>query len=352
LAEGETKASVILENGFQCDFRVVPKDSLGAALIYFTGSKEHNVRLRELALSKKLTLNEYGLFKLSDTQQKKPVAGKTEQEVYNHLGLQWISPELREDRGEINLALTNKLPHLITEQDVLGDFHNHTTLSDGKNTLDEMVEAARARKWGWFFSADHSPSLTIASGLDVNRLRAKMAHVKLLNKKWKDFRVFCSSEVDILADGRLDYPDAVLAELDCVVASVHSRFKQTEEEMTERICRAIQNPHVDILGHLSGRKILKRESYALNVEAVLDVARKTGTALEINGQPERQELRDIYVKRAIELGISLALNTDAHSIHQLDHMRLAVHIARRGGAEPKHIINTMDEKSISRWLNR
>jgi DNA polymerase (family 10) len=341
-----------LPSGFQCDFRVVEEKSFGAALLYFTGSKEHNVRLREIAQTKGLTLNEYGLFRQSDKKQTKPIAGKTEEDVYAALGLPWVPPELREDRGEVQAAQKKKLPKLIELKDVRGDFHNHTDESDGDNTLEEMAEAAKGRGWSWFFSADHSPSLTIANGLKPDRLRRKQTAVKALNKKWPRFRVFTSSEVDILSDGKMDYSDDVLASLDCVIASVHSRFKQSEGEMTERIIRALRNPHVDILGHLTGRRINQRESYAVNVDRVLEVALETETAIEINGQPERSELRDIHVKRAIDLGVMLALNTDAHSVQQLDYMEYAVHIARRGWAEPKHLLNCRDEKSVRDWFNR
>lgn len=350
LAEGSTKASVILAGGTQCDFRVVDEKSLGAALMYFTGSKEHNVRLRELAQSKNLTLNEYGLFKESDKKKEKPVASRTEEEVYKHLGLPWIPPELREDRGEIEAGLKNKLPNLITEENVLGDYHNHTNMSDGAHTLEQMVEAAQKKKWRWFFSADHSPSLTVANGLSVERLRNKIKQVRALNEKNKNFRVFCSSEVDILAEGDMDYPDEVLKELDCVVASVHSRFNQPEDIMTDRICKAIENPHVDILGHISGRLINRRKSYGLNYDRILETARKTQTAVEINGQPDRQELSDVHVKRAVEMGVPLALNTDAHGTNELENMTLAVHIARRGWAEPKHVLNTRSAKEMLDWL--
>jgi DNA polymerase (family 10) len=257
---------------------------------------------------------------------------------------------LRENRGEIEAGLRKKLPKLIEIDDVLGDFHNHTTLSDGAHTLEQMVEAARKRGWKWFFTADHSPSLKIANGLPVAALRKKMASVRKLNGAG-GMNVYTSSEVDILAQGELDYPDDVLAELDCVVASVHSRFNQPEPEMTARICKAIENPNVDILGHLSGRLIHRRDGYELNIETVLQTAKRTRTAVEINGQPERQELSDVHVKRAVEIGVPLALNTDAHSMQDLEHMTTAVHIARRGWAEAKNIINCLSVKEIKEWLS-
>lgn len=349
LASGESKASIVLKNGLQCDFRVVPKASFGAALLYFTGSKEHNVRLREIAQKRELTLNEYGLFRISDRNQKKPLAGKTEEEVYRKLGLAWIPPELREDRGEIDAARENRLPDLIEEKDVRGDFHNHTLLSDGVNTASEMADAARKKGWEWIFIGDHSPSLKIASGLSVDALRVKMKEIKKLDDP-KGFRVMCGSEVDILKDGSMDYPDDVLNDLGCVVAAVHTRFSQSEAEMTARLCRAVRHPGVDILGHVSGRRLLRREPYALNYGEILAAAKTSGTAMEINGQPERQDMADAHVRHAIQLGVPLVLNTDAHSTRELDNMTLAVHIARRGWAERHDVLNTQPFDEILKWL--
>ncbi|MCB4755767.1 MAG: DNA polymerase/3'-5' exonuclease PolX [Elusimicrobia bacterium] len=351
LAQGSTKASIVLETGLQCDFRVVEAASFGAALLYFTGSKQHNVQLRELALKKGFSLNEYGLFKLSDKKKLKPVAGRTEEDVYKYLGLSWIPPELREDRGEIDAAHEKRLPRLVTEGDVLGDFHNHTNLTDGHNTMEEMAAAAKARGWKWYFCGDHSPSLKVTGGLPAGALLKKKAAVKGLARGEQGIDVYLGSEVDILPDGRLDYEDEILKEIDCVVAAVHGSFKQTEEVMTARLCRAMENPHVHILAHPSGRLIGKRKGYDINYEILLQKAKETGTAIEINGQPDRQDLFDIHVKRAIELGVPLALNTDAHSISDLDNMTYAVHVARRGGAEPKHILNCLPTKELLKWLN-
>jgi len=350
LAEGTTKASLVLKSGLQCDFRVVEAESFGAALLYFTGSKEHNVRLRELALHEGFTLNEYGLFRLSDKKKTKPVAARTEEEVYKRLGLPFIPPELREDRGEIEAGRKGKLPTLVTLKDILGDFHNHTTLSDGKNTPEEMIQAAEDLGWKWYFCGDHSPALNVALGLSAEALRKKLKTLQKLGEKFKKIKVFSGSEVDILPDGKMDYPDPVLAELDVVVASVHSRFKQSEEEMTARICRALENPNVDILGHISGRLINTRPGYTVNYETILEKARVTQTAIEINGQPDRLELSDVHVKRAIELGVPLALTTDAHSTHQLTNIDFALHVARRGWAEAKNILNTYAAAEILKWL--
>lgn len=352
LASGPTKISLVVASGLQFDLRVVPAASHGAALLYFTGSKSHNVRLRELALKKGFTLNEYGLFRLSDKKKAKPIAGKTEEDVYRALGLAWIPPELREDQGEIEAARNNALPDLIEMSDVRGDFHNHTELSDGRDTMEAMVAAAAARGWEWYFCGDHSPSLTIASGLSVEALRKKAAELRRLNRNSKDIGVFLGSEVDILADGRMDYPDDALARVDCVVASVHSRFRQSKAEMTERICRAIRHPHVDIVGHLTGRRIHRREPYDVDVDQILRTAAESGTAIEVNGQPERQELEAHHVRRAVELGVPIAVDTDAHGTRELDHMELAVHIARRGWAEKKHVLNALSKKDILAWLEK
>jgi DNA polymerase (family X) len=274
LAAGHTKASVILNSGTQCDLRVVEPSSYGAALQYFTGSKEHNVALRERALRMGYTINEYGLYRLSDRSQAKPLAGRTEEEIYRKLGLQYIPPELRENRGEIQAAEKKKLPRLIEEKDIKGCFHNHTTESDGSDDLEDMVAAAAKRGWEWYAVADHSPSLKIASGLEPERLRRKMEKVRAMNKKG-GLRVLCSSEVDILVDGRMDYEDELLKKLDVVVGSIHSGFKQTEEQLTGRLLKAMENPHVDCIGHLTGRLLGKRDAYALNLDKVIDGAART-----------------------------------------------------------------------------
>ncbi len=352
LAQGATKASVMLKTGLQCDFRVVEAASFGAALVYFTGSKEHNVRLRELAQKKGFTLNEYGLFKLTDTEKKHPVAGRTEEDVYEHLGLPWIPPELREDRGEIEAGLENRLPHLVTMNDVKGDVHNHTTLSDGIATMEEMVAAAAEKKWEWYFCGDHSPSLKIAGGLPPEILAKKKQDIQRFMEHQKRINVFLGSEVDILSDGKLDYSDEVLNTIDCVVASVHSQFKQPVDLMTARICRAMENPHVDIIGHVSGRLLNKRHGYDVNYDALLEKAKETQTALEINGQPDRLDLSDVFVKRAVERGVPLVLSSDAHQTSDLDNVEWALHVARRGWAEPQHILNCLKTEEILRWLNR
>ena len=350
LGVGETKASVVLAAGVQCDLRVVPAASFGAALQYFTGSKDHNVALRQWALKRHLTVNEYGVFKLGDKEQKKPVAGRTEAEVYEALGLAYIPPELRENRGEIEAAAAGKLPRLVTLSDVRGDLHNHSTHTDGRHSLEEMARAAKERGWEWVALGDHSGSLTVAHGLDEKRLRASFKELEGLRAKVKGIELFRSMEVDILEDGQMDYADDVLDEIDVVVASVHSRFKQTPERMTARLCRAAANRRVDVMGHLSGRLLNKRPGYAFDPERVLKAAAGAGTACEINGQPDRQDLDDASARRMHELGGPIVLTTDAHSTSGYDFMELAVTVARRAWLEPKDLLNCKSAKELRAWL--
>jgi DNA polymerase (family X) len=350
LAAGKTKASVRLIGGLQCDLRVVPSASFGAALQYFTGSKDHNVALRELALKRGLTLNEYGVFKLSDKSMKRPLAGRTEQEVYAALGLPYIEPELRENRGELEAAREGRLPRLVTLDDIKGDFHNHSTHTDGRHTLERMAQGARERGWEWVALGDHSQSLTITNGMDVDRLRRSFKELQAVRKKVPGIALLRSMEVDILEDGRMDYPDEVLDEIDVVIASVHSRFKQPPEQMTRRLVRAASNRRVDIMGHLSGRLINRRPAYGFDAEAVLEAAGKTGTAVEINGQPDRQDVDDVRARRARELGSPLALDSDAHSTGEYGFMEMAVTVARRAWLEPKDCLNCMGYSELRGWL--
>lgn len=351
LGAGGTKSSVLLKNGVQCDLRVVEPDCFGAALQYFTGSKEHNVKLRERAQRLGYTVNEYGLFRVSDKNQSRPLAGKTEEEIYKKLGLAYIPPELREDRGEIEAAEKNRLPRLVEEKDIKGCFHNHTTESDGAHDLEDMVKAARAKGWEWYAVADHSQSLKVAKGLEPARLQKKMDRISALNRKQKDIRVLCSSEVDILSDGRMDYPDEILKKLDVVVGSVHTGFRQSEEQITDRVLKAMENPHVDCIGHLTGRLLGRREAYAVDIARVIEGAARTGTALEINGQPDRQDLYDVHAMTAKQRGAPLAANTDAHATEQLDYMSLAVNVARRAWLEKKDLLNTKTWEELREWLN-
>jgi len=347
LAQGDTKVSIVYRQGLQCDLRIVKADSFGAALLYFTGSKEHNVALRELALKKGLTINEYGLYSL--TNKKKPVACRKEEEIYEKLGLEYIPPELRENRGEIEAASVKKLPKLIEEKDIRGDFHNHTHLSDGKNSLEEMAQRAKDKGWGWFVSADHSQSLKVAHGLGTETLFRKKSAITKFNKTQKGFKVLLGSEVDILSDGQMDYDDETLRQIDFVVASIHSGFSQNEEKITQRLLCAIKNPHVDIIGHLTGRLIGTREPYPVSVQEVLNEADRTQTAMEINGQPQRTDLNDVHAKAACLSGVPIVLSTDAHSAGQLDFMSMAVATARRAWLTRKDILNCLDIEQLMDW---
>jgi len=284
---GKTKASVILSEGIQCDLRVVEPRSFGAALMYFTGSKEHNVALRERAIRLGYSINEYGLFRLSDKKKTRPVAGVSEEGMFKKLGLQYIPPELRENRSEITAASKNRLPKLVEEKDIMGDLHNHTNLSDGVDSMEDMVKAAIERGWKWIAFGDHSQSLKIANGLSVAQVKRKMKEIEKLNKKYHPFRIMSGSEVDINLDATLDYPQEILKKLDFVIASIHTGFNQSEEEITKRILEAIHNPDVDCIAHLTGRLLGRREPYAVNIENVLRECAKYGKSLEINGQPDR-----------------------------------------------------------------
>ncbi len=346
LAVGDTKASVRILDDIQVDVRVVPKDSYGAALMYFTGSKNHNIRLRELAIKKKFKLNEYGLF-----SGEKPVAGKTEEEVYARLGLPWIAPELREDRGELDQA--DKLPELITLADIRGDLHLHTTASDGICSIEEMIEGCLARKYQYLCISDHSISSKVANGLDAKRLAAHIKNVRKAGEKYKkDIAVFVGSEVDILAEGRLDYEDKVLADLDFVIASVHSGLGQPAEKITGRILRAMDNKYVRMVGHLTGRLLGQREASHVDVSAVIHHAAETETWLELNASWLRLDLNDVHCRQAKDAGAKIVICTDSHDIPQLGQMEYGVHTARRGWIEAKDVVNTLPADKIGTLLKK
>ena len=347
LASGTTKASVRTSDGIQVDLRVVAPSSAGAALMYFTGSKDHNVHLRGLAQTLGLKLNEYGLFK-----GERRVAAKTENAVYRRLGLQFIPPELREDRGEIEAALGGELPDLVTLDDVRGDLHVHSDWSDGKSTIEEMARAAKARGYGYISICDHSRSLGIAHGLSIERIREQGEEIDRVNRKLRGIKVLRGTEVDIKADGTLDFPDDVLGELDVVVASVHSGFNQSGDQMTGRIVSAIENPHVDVIGHPTGRLLGTRPAYQVDLEAVMRAAAEHETALEINAYHERLDLNGANARRAAEMGVRIAVNTDSHHVDQLWMMELGVKTARRGWLEPCSLLNALDRKGLLRWLTR
>ncbi|HIQ48087.1 MAG TPA: DNA polymerase/3'-5' exonuclease PolX [Aquifex aeolicus] len=344
LAKGETKSSIILESGRQVDLRTVEPSSWGAALQYFTGSKQHNIRIRDIAKEKGLKINEYGVFK-ADTEEK--LGGKTEEEVYNLLGMQWIPPEIREDWGEIELALENKIPRLVEYGDIKGDLHMHTTWSDGVNTLEEMVETAYRLGYQYIVIGDHSQSARVANGLTPDRYRQQWKEIERLNKEYnpKGFYILKGAEVDILPDGSLDLPDDFLRQFDFIVASVHSRF---EQDNTERIIRAIENPYVNMIGHPTGKQYGYREGYPVDIKKIIEIARETGTALELNTQ--RMDLSPENIRMCMEEGAYIGIVTDAHSARQLTLMHLGVGLARRGWATPDKVINTFDLDKLKEFV--
>ncbi len=347
LASGETKASVIVEGGVQIDLRVVEEDSYGAALQYFTGSKGHNIHLRGIAKAKGIKINEYGVFK-----GEKKIGGRDEKDVYEALGMAWIEPELREDRGEIEAAQKRRLPELVDENAIKGDLHVHSKWSDGTASLEEIAKAAQRRGYQYVAVCDHSKSLKIARGLDESRLLKQIEEIDRINEKLKGFQILKGIEVDILADGKLDLPDHVLAKLDFVVAAIHSGFKQEKEKMTRRITKALENPLIHCLAHPSGRLLGARAPYEVDMEELLEAARRYGKALEINATLERLDLDDLHSRKAKEMGIKLTIGTDAHHLDQLWMISLGVAVARRGWLEPPDLLNTLSLKEILKWCHR
>jgi len=352
VGQGETKSSIVVARGvgndrvvMNADLRVVTDESFPFALNYFTGSKEHNVALRGLALARGYKLNEYEL-----SGPKGTVPCKNEEEFYRFFGMDYIEPELRENTGELDVAVKHHLPQLVGTKDIQGVFHCHTNWSDGANTLEEMARAARDLDFKYFGFGDHSQSLTIANGLTPERVKKQHQEIDALNKKLKGIKLFKGIECDILADGRMDFDDEVLATFDYVVASVHSHFNQSREEMTARIIRAITNPHVTMLGHATGRLLLRREGYAVDLEAVLQAAAKNGTMVEINAHPVRLDIDWIHCKRARALGITLVINPDAHSTAEIALYRYGVDVARRGWLEKKDVFNTRTAAQVSKDL--
>lgn len=348
LGHGPTKASVLLRGGYQADLRIVLPDQRGAALQYFTGSKAHNIALRDRALERGWKLNEYGLFDAKD----QAIAGATEEGIYEALGLAWIDPELRENRGEIEAAGTRTLPDLITPADLRGDLHMHTTESDGRDSLGTMVAAARARGLEYIAITDHTQSLAMTNGLDEARTYAAAERIRAYSGTLKGFTVLAGIECDILADGRLDLDDACLASLDLVVASVHSAMQQDEAEMTARIIKAIEHPSVDIIGHLTGRMLLRRDPSRLNLEKVVDAAAANLVALEINSQPYRLDLADSHARLARDRGVKIAINSDAHEIDALGYTRWGVLTARRAWLTRDDVLNTLPLAKFRKALRR
>ncbi|WP_136515466.1 DNA polymerase/3'-5' exonuclease PolX [Geomonas edaphica] len=349
IMRGPTRASVTIREGVQVDLRVVEPASYGAALAYLTGSQSHNVRLREMAQKRGLKINEYGIFREEDNAR---MGGENEEDIYRLLELSFVPAVLREDQGEIEAALKGRLPRLITAQDVKGDLHVHSRWSDGAHGIAELVEAARLRGLSYIAVTDHSQGLGVARGLTVERLMEQQAEVRALNRELDGFRVLHGTEMDIRNDGSLDFPDEVLAELDVVVASIHSGFNGTKEAMTARIVAAMRNPHVHIIAHPTGRIIGEREGYQLDMEEVLQVAKETRTALEINAYPLRLDLEDRYVRRAKELGVKIAINTDTHAKLQFETLPWGISVAQRGWLERDDVLNTLSAEELLKRLKR
>ena len=338
LAKGENKVSFTLDNGLQVDVRLLDKNSFGAALLYFTGSREHNVTLRGRANDMGYTLNEYALATLKG---EKRVAGKTEEEIYAKLKLDYIPPEIRENTGEIAAAENHKLPKLIERSDVKGDLQMHTTASDGKHSIEEMAETARSLGHEYIAITDHSKSVTIANGLDERRAAAHIKKLCAANDQGLGIRVLAGSEVDILKDGDLDYSDEILAQLDVVVCSIHSYMQLDRAAMTDRMLRCIENPYTQIIGHPTGRRLLARESFDYDMEKVLSACAKYGVAMECNSYPERLDLRDVYLRMCKERGVKVVISTDSHNTLHLPFIRYGVTMARRGWLEKADVINTL-----------
>jgi DNA polymerase (family 10) len=347
LAHGPTRTTVVLRSGLQVDVRAVPEQSYGAALLYFTGSKAHNIALRALANERDWKLNEYGLF-----SGKRRIAGASEEDVYKKLGLAYIPPELREDRGEIALAKADKLPQLVTVEDIRGDLHVHSDWTDGTASIEAMAAAAQARGYAYIALTDHSRRVAMAHGLDPARLARQIREVDKLNAKFKGFTILKGSEVDILKDGSLDLPDSILAKLDVVVASVHSFFDLPRDAQTGRVLRAMQNRHVSILGHPTGRLIGERAPYNIDMENIIAAAHDLGCTLEINAEPDRLDLNDTHAFAAKSKGVKVAISTDAHSANGYQYIRFGIDQARRGWLTADDVINTRPLVELRKLLKR
>ncbi len=347
ISKGSTRASIILDCGLQVDLRVVPLESYGAALLYFTGSKAHNVALRRIAQKQGLKLNEYGLY-----EGNSKIAGGTEESIYKALGLEYICPELREKQGEIEASRKGNLPELVEADDITGDLHCHTRETDGQNTLEEMVAAAKKKGYQYIAVTDHSSNLQVAGGLDEKRLSAQIKKIDELNKRLYGFRVLKSIEVDILEDGSLDLADEILSKLDLVVASIHSKFKLSKSKQTKRLLQAMENKCLTIIAHPTGRLIGKREPYEIDMQAIIQKAARQGVFLELNAHPERLDLNDLHCRMAKEAKVLVAISSDAHSIVELDLIAHGIGQARRGWLERDDVLNTRDLEDLKNLLNQ
>jgi DNA polymerase (family 10) len=347
IASGDNKISFHLRSGMQVDVRLLPPESFGAAMQYFTGSKAHNVALRQRALKMKYTLNEYSLAELEGS---KPVAGKTEEEIYAKLKLDYIPPEMRENLGEIDLAQNHALPQLITQADLKGDVHMHTVETDGKNTIEEMAEAAKARGYQYMAITDHSKNLAFANGLDDKRAVEHIARIREAGKKMDGITIFAGIEVDILAEGDLDLSDDVLAQMDIVIASVHSVFNQEPGKMTERLLKAIQNPNTSLLGHPTGRIQGRRDAYAFDMHAILTAAAKHKVAMELNAYPDRLDLNDVHLRQAKQQGVKIVINTDSHHTSHMEKIRYGILQARRAWLTKDDVLNALPAQKFAKAM--
>jgi DNA polymerase (family 10) len=338
IASGDNKISFRLRSGMQVDVRLLPPDSFGAAMQYFTGSKGHNVALRQRALKMGYTLSEYSLAEL---ETEKPVAGKTEEEIYAKLNMDYVPPEMRENLGEIDLAAAHALPQLITAADIQGDVHMHTVETDGKNTIEEMAEAAKARGYKYIAITDHSKNLAFANGLDDQRALAHIQRIHEASDRIDGITIFAGIEVDILGEGDLDLSNDVLAQMDVVIASVHSQFNQESEKMTDRLLKAIENPNTSILGHPTGRQLLRRDAYPFDMDAILKSAAKHKVAMELNSYPERLDLNDIHLRQAKQHGVKIVINTDSHHTSHLAKIHYGILQARRAWLTKEDVLNTL-----------
>ena len=347
IAQGENKISFRQRNGMQVDVRLLPPDSFGAAMQYFTGSKAHNVALRQRALKMGYTLSEYSLATLED---ERPVASKTEEEIYAKLKLDYIPPELRENLGEIEAAANHALPKLLEVSDLSGDVHMHTVETDGRNTIEEMAEAARARGYQYIAITDHSKNLAFANGLTDERALVHIEKIRAASKKMKGFRIFAGIEVDILGDGELDLSDSVLEQMDIVIASVHSQFNLDRDTMTQRLLKAIANPNVSLLGHPTGRQLLRRDAYAFDLDAVLKAAAQHKVAMELNAYPERLDLCDVHLRMAKQHGVKIVINTDSHHTSHMEKIHYGVLQARRAWLTKDDVLNTLPTEKFAKAM--
>jgi DNA polymerase (family 10) len=355
LMAGDTRSSIVLGSGLQVDLRVVPQECYGAALVYFTGSKEHNVKLRRRAVERGLRISEYGVFRVQERNQEEEgefIAGREEADVYASVSLDWVPPEMREDRGEIEAAAAGRLPHLIRVQDLRGDLHMHSTWSDGRNSIEEMVEACAARGYEYMVISDHSKSLAMTGGLDAYRLRQQWLEIDEVRARHPEIRVLKAMEVDILGDGALDLEDEMLAGLDLVLVSLHSRLDLPHDQQTERVLRALEHPEVNIFCHPTARIINRRKPVEMDLDLVLRRAAELGVAVELNSSPHRLDLKDSHLKLAKELGCKIVIDTDSHRTRELDLMRYGVEQARRAGLEPRDVLNTLPFEDFQAAMRR